>query len=90
MPKKFEVGGLYKQVCEFVKSAQVVYIFPTALSCIFWGLFEVHKSKVPYDLFKHPLNRHTYSFHRFAEVLLFLRKMVTFKGSLRIRSQQIG
>ena len=35
MPKKSEVCDLYKQACAFVKSAQVVYIFPTALSCIF-------------------------------------------------------
>ena len=57
MPNKFEACDLYKQVSAFVKSAQVVYIFPTALSFIFWSFFEVHKSKVPYDLFKYPLNR---------------------------------
>ena len=58
MAKKSEICDLYKQVCAFAKSAQVVYIFPTALSCIFWGFFEVHKSKVPYDLFKYSLSRH--------------------------------
>ena len=45
MPKKFEVGGLYKKVCEFVKSAQVVYIFPTALSCIFSGFLKSIKAR---------------------------------------------
>ena len=41
----------------------------TALSCIFYFFFffffEVHKNKISYDLFKHPLNRDKYSFHRF-------------------------
>ena len=35
MSNKSEVCDFYKQVSAFVKSAQVVYIFPTALSCIF-------------------------------------------------------
>ena len=75
MPKKSEVCDLCKQVCAFIKSAQVVYIFPTALSCLFrfsFFFFEVHKSTVPYDFFKYPLNRDTYSFHRFDKALLFL------------------
>ena len=37
MPKKKTRFMIYinKCICAFVKSAQVVYIFPTALSCIF-------------------------------------------------------
>ena len=70
---------------------KVVYIFATALSFIFslFFVFEVQKSKVPYGLFKYPLNRHTYNFHRVVKVLLFLWK-ITFKGSLNMSSQWIG
>ena len=87
---KSEACDLYKQVSAFVKRAQAVHIFPIALSCIFWDSFKVHKSKLPYDLFKYPLNRHTCSFHRFVKVLLLLQKMVTFKGSSKMRSHLIG
>ena len=87
---KSEACDLYKQVSAFVKRAQAVHIFPIALSCIFWGSFKVHKSKLPYDLFKYPLNRHTCSFHRFVKVLLLLQEMVTFKGSSKMRSHLIG
>ena len=90
MQTKSDACDLYKQVSAFVKRAQAVHIFPIALSCIFWGSFKVHKSKLPYDLFKYPLNRHTYSFHRFVKVLLLLQKMVTFKGSSKMRSHLIG
>ena len=45
MPKKSEVCDLYKQACAFVKNAQVVYIFPTALSCVFWVVLKSIKAR---------------------------------------------
>ena len=72
MQTKSGACDLYKQVSAFVKRAQAVHIFPIALSCIFWGSFKVHKSKLTYDLFKYPLNRYTYSFHRFVKKVLLL------------------
>ena len=45
MPKKYKVCDLYKQVREFVKSAQVVHIFPIALSYIFWVFLKSIKAK---------------------------------------------
>ena len=45
MPKKYKVCDLYKQVREFVKSAQVVHIFPITLSYIFWFFLKSIKAK---------------------------------------------
>ena len=84
-------GLAQKKMSTWYIIIKVVYIFATALSFIFslFFVFEVQKSKVPYDLFKYPLNRHTYNFHRVVKVLLFLWK-ITFKGSLNMSSQWIG